>query len=182
MIPFEAVPTTSIAGTSSIAWVTRRRITTESSTTRTRIRSPGWSTRFCARCISPPIRSALDSRCGFEAQEFELLDKYVSGEGFHDVFVGSRFERRGHLADLGLRGDHNDDQRRKFGLLTQGSQQLKAVHFGHIPVRENQAEGLWFGREHVQSLQAVTCLANFVAKLFQRAPDDNANCSGIVND
>src|SRR5580704_3012793 len=90
-----AEPTTSISGSSPRAWLTRRRITTESSTTRARSLLPGG---ICLLAVSTADLSTQ------QAEHAELVFDGFVGEWFDDVLVRPGFKRGHHLVGLGFRG------------------------------------------------------------------------------
>src|ERR1017187_10376981 len=111
-------------------------MTTESSTTSTRIRSPGWSNRlFIAAMPAPSSR--------MDPHKLELLHEDLFGEWLHDVFVGARFQGGRHLVQFGLGGDHDHHQARKFRVLAQLLEQIQPIDLGHVPVREDSATAVF---------------------------------------
>src|ERR1700687_2836038 len=128
--PFAAVPTTAISASSSRACVTSRRMTTESSTTNTRIRSPGWRVLLFTTGMSHSSR--MDSR------EFELLHENVPREWLHHVLIGASLHGFRGVLDFGLGVYHAHRHGRERGILTQPLQQIQAVNLRHVPIRQNQ--------------------------------------------
>src|ERR1700736_5727095 len=88
MRPLAAVPATANAVSPDRTSDTRRRKTTESSTTRMRIAG--------MRLLSADV------------QQVEFGYQHFPREGLHDVFVGSRRQRPGHLLRLCLGGHHDE--------------------------------------------------------------------------
>ena len=82
-----------VAGSADSSSDTRRRKTTESSTTRTRI--------FGMRLLPEDVEHA------------QLRDQDVLGERLHDVLVGAGVERPHHLLAFGFRRDHHDAHARR---------------------------------------------------------------------
>src|ERR1039457_2040787 len=104
MTPFEAAPTTSRAGSSDSAWVTRRRITTESSSTSTRTREPGGIAFLnMLAFIGPLLKQA--THLLKDAQHPQLVRQDLLGERLHHVFLSSRGQRLDHLIPLYLGPD-----------------------------------------------------------------------------
>src|ERR1022692_2370064 len=146
MTPFEAAPTTSRAGSSDSAWVTRRRMTTESSTTSTRTRAPGGIAFLKMLVFIGPLlnqaRHLLKQARHLlkQAQHPQLVRQDLLGERLHHVFISSRGQRLHHLIHLCLGGDHHHLHGRVARIGAQPLEKLKSVHARHVPIHENQRE------------------------------------------
>src|ERR1035438_9942775 len=100
-------------------------MTTESSTTSTRIRSPGWSNRLFTAAVPAPL-SRMDPH------KLELFHEDLFCEWLHDVFVGARLQGHRHLVQFGLGGDHDHHQPGKFRVLAQLLEQIQPIEFWHV--------------------------------------------------
>src|ERR1017187_4286359 len=148
-------------------------MTTESSTTSTRIRSPGWSIRLFSAAISRSL--------WMDPRKLELLYEDVFGEWLHDVLVGARLPGRRHLIQFGLGGDHDYYQRRKFRLPAQLLEHLQPIDLGHVPVRQNQRHRGLFGFDHLQGFSSVGRLPNLEPEFSQGLGEDHPNRPRIVH-
>src|SRR5687767_5198789 len=158
MRPLDAVPTTSMPGSSLRTFVTSRRMTTESSTTRTLI------------LLTDPLSDLS------EAEQALLLDDGFLREGLDDVFVRAGSECLDDLRSLALGSDHHQRHVAPRLFSANGVDELEAVHLGHVPVDERDLRQRTFAK-HRKAFPAVGCVYDVVADLAKDPPEDHSHGS-----
>src|SRR5579872_566400 len=123
-------------------------MTTESSTTRMRILSPGWSWRL----FRPPM---VEASLELYSCELEFFDQDLFCEWLHDVLIRACFEGCRHLVNFRLGGYHHHHQRWKLGILTQIFEQIQTIHLRHVPIHQNQVHFVVFSRHYLKSFPPI---------------------------
>ena len=98
----------------------------------------------------------------------DARDEFLGLEWLDDVVVDARLQREHDVAALGVRGHHQD--RHVFHPLhgPQVSDELTAVHDGHVDVHENEIKIPGIGPETVQCLLSIRGLQDAGPGQMQR--------------
>src|SRR5213075_2425253 len=130
-----ATPEISNSGSLSIIRDSTARATVESSTIINRMRRrAGRVSGKRSRDLASARSTVSDSG---DADELQLDVKRLAVEGFHDIFVGTRLERRADVRHVILGGAEDDLGLVGMAALAKELQELHPAHHRHVPIEQD---------------------------------------------
>lgn len=78
-----------------------------------------------------------------DADQAKLIDEPFLNKRLHQILIGACIERTEHLVGFGFRRNHKDGHPRIARVLSNCPNELKPVHFGHVPINEHDIWS-WF--------------------------------------